>query len=100
MEEYIGDLWHRLVTRVAQREYPQAAVTLDTVERSVGLLFRAFGGDAGLRVAAAADLGHTGRRRFLQRLAHTGDRIAQAARDSETLHLPAHRLVPRKRAQP
>lgn len=88
MEEYIGELWHRLVTRVAQREHPHAAVSLDEVERSVGLLFRAFGGDSGLRVAPAADMGHTGRRRFLQRLAHTGNRIAQAARDTETLHLP------------
>ncbi len=88
MEEYIGGLWHRFISRAAQREYPQAAVALEEVERAVGLLFRAFGGDAGLRVAPAADLHHTGRRRFLQRLAHTGDRIAQAARDAETLHLP------------
>lgn len=88
MEEYIGEIWHRFISRVAQREYPQAAVMLDEVERSVGLLFRAFGGDAGLRVTPAADAYHGGRRRFLQRISHSGDRIAQAARDAETLHLP------------
>ena len=88
MEEYIGELWHRFISRAAQREYPQAAVQLTEVERSVGLMFRAFGGDAGLRVAPAADSRHGGRRRFLQRLAHSGEKVAQAARDEETLHLP------------
>ncbi len=88
MEEYFGSLWHRLITRAAQREFKHAAVTLDEVERSVGLLFRAFGGDPGLRVAVAADARHGGRRRLLQRIAHSGEKIALAARDAETLRLP------------
>lgn len=88
MEEYIGGLWHRLITQAASRDHPQAAVSLDEIERSAGLLFRAFGGDPGLRVAATADSRHGGRRRLLQRLAHSGEKTALAARDSETLHLP------------
>lgn len=100
MEEFVGELWHRIVTRVAQREYPQATVTLDEIERSVGLLFRAFGGDSGLRVAPSADLGHSGRQRFLQRMAHTGHRTALAARDTETLHLPPYRTLPHPGTQP
>jgi nitric oxide reductase NorD protein len=88
MEEYIGGLWHRWITRLATHEYPQAAVQLEEIERSVGLLFRAFGGDAGLRVAPAADLRHGARRRLLQRIAGSGEKQALAARDHETLHLP------------
>lgn len=88
MEEYIGELWHRIITRAANREHPEAAVSLEEMERSIGILFRAFGGDAGLRVANAADSRHAGRRRFLERLAQTGEKQAQAARDEETLHLP------------
>lgn len=88
MEEYIGELWHRLVTRAASREHPEAAVHLADMERSIGILFRAFGGDAGLRVANASDSRHGGRRRLLERLAHTGEKQALAARDEETLHLP------------
>ncbi len=88
MEEYIGGLWHRMITRAATREYPQAAVRLEEVERSAGLLFRAFGGDPGLRVAPAADSRHGARRRLLERIAGSGEKMALAARDSETLHLP------------
>ncbi|WP_154724834.1 hypothetical protein [Candidatus Contendibacter odensensis] len=45
MEEHVGSLWHRLITRAAQRHYPDAAVTLADIEKTAGLLFRAFGGD-------------------------------------------------------
>ena len=49
MEEHVGEFWHRLVTRLADRSYPKEAVTLGEVERTVGLMFRALGGDGGLR---------------------------------------------------
>lgn len=88
MEEFVGSLWHRFITQVARRDFPEAAVHLSEIERSIGLLFRAFGGDPGLRVAPAADLRHGGRRRLLQRMAHIDEKQALAARDSETLHLP------------
>ncbi len=53
MEEFIGGLWHRFITRAATRSYPQAAVRLESIERTAGILFRALGGDPGLRVAPA-----------------------------------------------
>src|SRR5574338_218821 len=88
MEEYAGALWHRFITRVARRSYPQAAVRLEDIERRAGVLFRALGGDPGLRVAAAADETHGARRRWLARLAHVDDTVAHARRDQETLSLP------------
>ncbi len=88
MEEYFGSIWHRIITRAAHRDYPQAAVSLDEIERSAGVMFRAFGGDPGLRVAPSADTRHGGRRRLLQRIAGSGEKMALAARDAETLHLP------------
>jgi len=54
--------WHRLITRATQRHYPDAAVTLAEIEKTAGLLFRAFGGDPGLRIAPAATLAGTHRR--------------------------------------
>jgi nitric oxide reductase NorD protein len=88
MEEFIGGLWHRFITRAASRSYPEAAVRLEEIERSAGVLFRALGGDPGLRVAAAADETHGARRRWLARLAHVDDTVAHARRDDETLSLP------------
>ena len=54
MEEQIGQLWHRLVTRAARREYPEAAVRLSEVQQAAAMMFRALGGARGLRVEAAA----------------------------------------------
>ncbi|MCA0184571.1 MAG: nitric oxide reductase [Proteobacteria bacterium] len=89
MEEFIGGLWHRFITRAANRSHPSAAVRLAEMERSAGILFRALGGDAGLRIAPAAETEHGARRNWLARLAHSGEKAALAARDAETLRLPA-----------
>ena len=89
MEEHVGALWHRFITRAAQRHYPDAAVTLAEIEKTAGLLFRAFGGDPGLRVAPATAIRHGARRRWLARVAGVGEKIAPACRDLETLQLPA-----------
>lgn len=89
MEEFIGGLWHKFITRAATRSYPAAAVRLEDIERTAGILFRALGGDPGLRVAPAAEIEHGARRSWLQRIAHVGEKAAHAARDAETLRLPA-----------
>src|SRR5574343_1515403 len=88
MEEFIGKLWHNWVTKAAGGHYPQAAVKLADVEKTAGILFRAFGGDPGLKVAAATAEQHGARRHWLQRLAGSEEKVAQARRDAETLRLP------------
>jgi nitric oxide reductase NorD protein len=88
MEEYVGGLWDRLITHTARRDHPKAAVHLADIEKTLGVFFRALGGDAGLGVAAAADERHGARRRWLERLAGTGEKAASACRDQETLRLP------------
>ncbi len=88
MEEYIGGIWHRFITRAADRRFPEAAVQLADMEKTAGILFRAFGGDAGLKVTHAADTAHGSRRSLLQRIAGSGEKTAHAAVDGETLRLP------------
>lgn len=93
MEEYVGNLWHKFITGLAERSYPQAAVKLAEVEKTVGIFFRALGGDAGLRIASASSSDHHARRRWLQRLAGSGERATLARMDGETLRLPAQLAV-------
>lgn len=88
MEEFIGKLWHNWVTKAAAGHHPDAAVKLGEVEKTAGILFRAFGGDPGLKVAAATLEEHGARRTWLQRIAASNERIAQGRRDAETLRLP------------
>ena len=88
MEEFVGKLWHNWVTKTAGGHYPDAAVKLADVEKTVGILFRALGGDPGLKVAAATGEVHGARRKWLQRVAGSGEKHALARRDAETLRLP------------
>ncbi|MDR2186759.1 MAG: VWA domain-containing protein [Azonexus sp.] len=88
MEEFIGKLWHNWVTKAAGGRYPAAAVRLAEVEKTAGILFRAFGGDPGLKISAADAAAREGRRRWLERLAASNEKQALARRDAETLRLP------------
>lgn len=88
MEEWIGALWHRAITHVARDEYPHAAVALKDIDKRAGILFRALGGDAGLRIAPAIAQRHSATRRWLARIAGTNGKAALAGRDHETLSLP------------
>jgi len=88
MEEQVGELWHRLITRLADTRHRDAAVRLPEVATTVGILFRALGGDGGLQVEAADRTATTARRRWLQRIAGTGRDVELAWRDERSLRLP------------
>ncbi len=88
MEEWVGKTWHRWVTRAAEQGHPEAAVELAQVQRALGLLFRAGGGSHALRLAEAQALRHGGPRGWLQRLAGSEQRAAQAQLGPEVLALP------------
>jgi len=92
MEEQVGALWHRVITGLAQRvegrRYPQAAAHLRDLAPTLGIFFRALGGDGGLLVETAEAGAHGARRGLLQRLAGTGGRATLAWRDERALRLP------------
>lgn len=89
MEEWVGQIWDRLVTRAAMREYPDAAVSLQEMRQSAAIMFRALGGAGGLRIEAATETGHGARRSLISRIAGSGRQVELAWRDEETLRLPS-----------
>lgn len=89
MEEWIGQLWHKVVTRSARCEYPDAAITLEQVRQPVAVMFRALGGAQGLRVEVAQETAHGARRGLLQRIAGIGKTAELAWCDTESLRMPA-----------
>jgi len=89
MEEQVGQLWDRLITRAASRRFSAAAVRLEEVSRTAGVLFRALGGDGGLRVEASNATEHGARRGWLQRVAGTQRTVELSWRDEQALRLPA-----------
>ena len=88
MEEAVGKYWHRLITRHAENNYPQATVHLADVTKRIAIMFRALGGDGGLKIEAATPRDHGAQRHWLQRIAGSHKKAALAWRDGETLRLP------------
>lgn len=89
MEEQVGALWHRLITRLADNNFPQAAVELAEVEKTVAVFFRALGGDGGLQISNAEQIENRARRSWLQWIAGSQEKTALAWRDDNFLRLPA-----------
>ena len=88
MEEFVGMVWHRFITKKANTHYPEAEVLLEDVRHSTGIFFRALGGESGLQVESATDSEVHSRRTLLQRIAGSGKKNQYAWRDEETLRLP------------
>jgi nitric oxide reductase NorD protein len=89
MEEWVGQQWHRFISHVADRQHPAAAVRLPEMQRAIGMLFRAGGGAAGMRVAPAAATRTGGARSWLQRVAGSGTHATLGRLEPEVLALPA-----------
>ncbi|MEY3220693.1 MAG: hypothetical protein RIT27_2050 [Pseudomonadota bacterium] len=93
MEEYVGQLWHRFITKAAEQTFPDAKVSFEEIQKPIGILFRALGGDGGLRIEATHATSHQARRTWLQKVAGTAKQIELAWRDQETLRLPSEVAV-------
>ncbi len=88
MEEWVGGLWHKYITRKANPEFDDARISFDDVHKSVGMIFRALGGDAIKRVEAATGREYLSRKSFLQKISGDTQLISLAWQDDESLRLP------------
>ena len=88
MEEWVGEVWHKYITRKASTEFKQAKVHFDDVAKSVGVIYRALGGDVVKRVEAARPRDYLIRRSLLQKLAGDNFQVSLAWQDEESLRLP------------
>jgi len=88
MEEQVGALWHRLITRVADNGNRAATVQLNDIAPVLGVFFRALGGDGGLQLEPGEATAWHSRRGWLQRLAGLGTHTELAWRDTRSLRLP------------
>jgi nitric oxide reductase NorD protein len=88
MEEWVGGLWHKYITRKSNSEHLNAKVEFATVSKSVALVFRALGGSSVKRVEAASRQDYLVRRTFLQKISGENQQLSLAWQDDESLRLP------------
>ena len=88
LEEHVGRLWDRMITRASSTHFPQAGVQLTDMQKRLAILFRALGGDGALAVESASASEHLARRSLLQRIAGSGAKATLGWRDQQALRLP------------
>jgi nitric oxide reductase NorD protein len=93
MEEWVGGLWHKYITRKANPEFDEARVNFDQVSKSVAMVFRALGGDVVKRVEAATGREYLTRKSFLQKISGDNQLVSLAWQDEESLRLPESLVV-------
>ena len=89
IEEHVGSLWHRLIMREDNKRYPQQAVYLDDVRRSVAVMFRALGGDGALKIESTPATEYAAHRTWRQRIAGSNKHVELSWRNESALNLPA-----------
>ena len=88
MEEWVGLRWHRLISGLASRRYPEAAVSLQSLQLELGILFRALGGAHGVSLDAGSSKRNLAHRTWMEKIAGTGLKAEQASLDQQALRLP------------
>ena len=89
IEEHVGSLWHKIVTHSTNQRFPEAAVNLDDVRRSVAVMFRALGGDGALKIESTIATEYSMQRSLLQRIAGSNRHVELGWRNESALMLPA-----------
>lgn len=88
-EETVGNLWHDMASGMAiDVGFPEEAVTLEGLEASLMLLFRALGGSVSVDLVPSPVTVVQHRRRHLRKLGAERDREWIARFDGERLRLP------------
>lgn len=88
MEELVGRWWHKAIHRWSVDDYEFAAVTLDEAHKTIGIVFRAAGGSAAIRIASSSEQSRGGYRSIIQRIAGSHTRADTATLEPEVLALP------------
>lgn len=89
LEEWVGQRWNRWASQAASySRYPEAAVELKEMERSLAVFFRLSGGDPGLELGAISPRISAHRLRWRQRLGFDEELLDLARVDEQHLLLP------------
>lgn len=89
IEEHVGILWHRFISQTSHKRYPEQAIYLDDIRRSVAVMFRALGADGALKIETSPVTGYNMTKSLLERIAGSRKQVELAWRNSESLNLPA-----------
>lgn len=88
MEEWIGEIWHKLISKKANTDHQMATIMLSELTDELALFYRANGGDLHKCIAPAPSYKLDFRRRLAQRIAGTHLKVDLCWQSDKSLFLP------------
>lgn len=88
MEETVGTVWHKLISKKANIHHQQSLVSLSDLQSELSTYYRAMGGDPGKSIEAATSCKVKTHRRFVDKIAGSQQRFYLAWQDERSLRLP------------
>ncbi len=88
MEEHVGQLWDKIINRASITTYPDQAVHLDDIRKSIGIIFRALGGNCATSIEASNATEHHARKGLLQKISGQQNKVELCWQDDNSLYLP------------
>ncbi len=93
MEEYVGKIWHRAISKFSDHRFPEATIYLSDISDRLALQFHALGGHASVQIMPTQRTLWSAKPSFLARFANVGDKTELAWKDSESIRLPSEIAV-------
>lgn len=88
MEEFVGEMWHKLITKKTETNYQESKVTLDEQGARLAVYYRALGGNAAHDIKGCDKRVVTTRRMWLQKIAGNGRKFHLTWKNQHGLYLP------------
>jgi nitric oxide reductase NorD protein len=88
MEEWVGEIWHKMITRKANTEHLDAKVQLTDISSQLAPYFRALGGEHHKTLETAPSLKLNFKRSLVQRIAGTHQRTELCWQDDRSVRFP------------
>jgi len=93
MEEYVGKIWHRAISKFSDHRFPEATVYLADISDRLALQFHALGGHASIQIMPTQRTLWAAKPSLMSRFANVGDKTELAWKDAESIRLPSEIAV-------
>jgi len=93
MEEYVGKIWHKTITKFSDHRFVNATVFLNDLSDRLALQFHALGGQPNTQIVPTQLTLWSAKPSLLSRFANVGDKTQLAWKDRDSIRLPSEIAV-------
>ncbi len=93
MEEYVGKIWHNVISKYSDHHFPEATILLQDLSTKLAIQFHVLGGHPSIQIMPTQRTLWSAKPSLLSRFANAGDKTELAWKDKESIRLPSEIAV-------